>query len=47
MGPRDQDKDLSTPSDYSIVTHRLPMQQGQDYPEDGYVYAEVCAYAYA
>ena len=38
---------LSTPSDYLTVTHRLPVQQGQDYPEDGYVCAKVCAYVCA
>ena len=42
MGPKDQDQKLSTPSSYLAVTHRLPMQQGQDYPEGYYVCAEVC-----
>ena len=41
MGPKDQGKKLSTPSDHFPVTHRLPGQQGQDYLEDGYVYAWV------
>ena len=44
MGPKDQDKKLSTPSDYSTVTHRLLVQQGQDYPEDDYVCAYVCTH---
>ena len=42
MGPKDQGKKLSTPSYHFPVTHRLPVQQGQDYPEGDYMCAEVC-----
>ena len=42
MGPKDQDKKLSLPLYYLAVTHRLPVQQGQDYPESDNVCAEVC-----
>ena len=42
MGPKDQDKKLSTLLYYLTVTHRLPVQQGQDYPESDNMCVEVC-----
>ena len=42
MGPKDQDKKLSMLLYYLAVTHRLPVQRGQDYPESDNVCVEVC-----
>ena len=39
MDPKDQENKFSIPSFYPIVTHKLPMQQGQDYLEGYYVCA--------
>ena len=39
QGPQGSRQKLSTPSCYPTVTHRLPLQQGQDYLEDDYVCA--------